>query len=41
MQSEGPAMLLVKVEAGNLKGIARVPHTPTEIARRFARAVQA
>lgn len=41
MQSEGPAMLLVKVEAGNLKGIARVSHTPTEIARRFARAVQA
>jgi len=41
LQSEGPAMLLVKVEGGNVKGIARVTHTPPEIARRFARAVQA
>ena len=31
----------VKVEPGNVKGIARVTHTPPEIARRFARAVQA
>jgi len=41
LESEGPAMLLVKVEPGNVKGIARVSHTPQEIARRFARAVQA
>ncbi len=41
LESEGPAMLLVKVEPGNVKGIARVTHTPPEIARRFARAVQA
>ena len=41
LRSQGPAMLLVKVEAGNVKGIARVSHTPPEIARRFARAVQA
>ena len=40
MKSEGPAMLLVKVEPGNVKGIARVSHTPPEIARRFAHSVQ-
>ena len=38
---QGPAMLLVKVEKGNLHGIARVIHEPPEIARRFARACQA
>ena len=37
----GPAMLLVKVEKGNLKGIARVSHTPPEITHRFSKAVQA
>ena len=37
---DGPAMLLVKVEPGNVKGIARVSHTPPEIARRFAAALQ-
>lgn len=36
----GPAMLLVKVEKGNLKGIARVSHTPPEITARFAAAAQ-
>jgi sulfopyruvate decarboxylase subunit beta len=35
---EGPAMLLVKVDKGNVHGIARVTHEPPEIARRFARA---
>jgi thiamine pyrophosphate-dependent acetolactate synthase large subunit-like protein len=37
----GPAMLLVKVEKGNVKGIARVTHEPPEIAARFARSVRA
>jgi thiamine pyrophosphate-dependent acetolactate synthase large subunit-like protein len=37
----GPAMLLVKVDKGNVKGIARVTHTPPEITARFARAAQA
>jgi len=32
----GPAMLLVKVEKGNVPGIARVTHTPPEITQRFA-----
>ena len=41
LESEGPAMLLVKVEPGNVKGIARVSHEPPEIARRFARAARA
>jgi len=40
LRIEGPAMLLVKVEPGNVKGIARVSHTPPEIARRFARQAQ-
>jgi thiamine pyrophosphate-dependent acetolactate synthase large subunit-like protein len=34
--SPGPAMLVVKVEKGNVKGIARVSHEPPEITRRFA-----
>ncbi|MHC5011438.1 MAG: thiamine pyrophosphate-dependent enzyme [Planctomycetota bacterium] len=37
---EGPAMLLVKVERGNVPGIARVSHTPPEITARFARSIQ-
>ncbi len=37
----GPAMLLAKVERGNVKGIGRVTWTPPEIARRFAQAAQA
>ena len=40
LASEGPALLLVKVEPGNVKGIARVSHTPPEIARRFAQQVR-
>ncbi|MDA1194453.1 MAG: thiamine pyrophosphate-dependent enzyme [Planctomycetota bacterium] len=36
----GPAMLLVKVDVGNVKGIGRVIHTPQEITARFSRAVQ-
>ena len=38
---EGPAMLLVKVDKGNVHGIARVIHEPPEIAARFARACRA
>jgi thiamine pyrophosphate-dependent acetolactate synthase large subunit-like protein len=38
LAQEGPAMLLVKVEKQNVKGIARVTHTPPEIARRFQKA---
>jgi sulfopyruvate decarboxylase subunit beta len=38
---QGPAMLLVKVEKGNLPGIARVSHTPPEIVARFSAAVSA
>jgi thiamine pyrophosphate-dependent acetolactate synthase large subunit-like protein len=41
LRSPGPAMLLVKVEKGNVKGIARVTHEPPEIARRFARHARA
>jgi sulfopyruvate decarboxylase subunit beta len=41
LKREGPAMLLVKVDKGNMHGIARVTHEPPEIARRFARACQA
>ncbi|MFM8386834.1 MAG: thiamine pyrophosphate-dependent enzyme [Planctomycetia bacterium] len=41
LRREGPAMLLVKVDKGNMHGIARVTHEPPEIARRFARACQA
>lgn len=37
----GPAMLLVKVEKGNLPGIARVSHTPQEITARFSASIQA
>lgn len=36
----GPAMLLVKVERGNMKGIARVSHTPQEITARFSQSIQ-
>ena len=38
--ADGPSFLLVKVEPGNLVGIARVTHPPEVIAERFARAVQ-
>ena len=41
LRREGPAMLLVKVDKGNMHGIARVSHEPPEIAARFARACQA
>ena len=41
LKREGPAMLLVKVDKGNVHGIARVSHEPPEIARRFARACRA
>ena len=37
----GPAMLLVKVEKGNMKGIARVSHTPPQITARFSKSVRA
>jgi sulfopyruvate decarboxylase subunit beta len=37
---EGPAMLLVKVEKGNMPGIARVSHTPQEITAHFSAALQ-
>jgi sulfopyruvate decarboxylase subunit beta len=37
---EGPAMLLVKVEKGNMPGIARVSHTPVEITARFSGSLQ-
>lgn len=40
LEREGPAMLLVKVEKGNVKGIGRVTHTPAEITARFAKACQ-
>jgi thiamine pyrophosphate-dependent acetolactate synthase large subunit-like protein len=40
LRQRGPAMLLVKVEKGNVPGIARVSHTPPDIARRFARSIQ-
>jgi thiamine pyrophosphate-dependent acetolactate synthase large subunit-like protein len=36
---KGPAMLLVKVEIGNVPDIARVSHTPPEITQRFAGAL--
>ena len=36
---EGPAMMLVKVQVGNVKGIARVSHTPPEITARNRRGV--
>jgi sulfopyruvate decarboxylase subunit beta len=37
----GPAMLLAKVEKGNVAGIARVTHEPPEITARFARRARA
>jgi sulfopyruvate decarboxylase subunit beta len=37
LRETGPAMLLVKVDKGNVKGIARVTHEPPEIAARFAK----
>lgn len=37
---KGPAMLLVKVEKGNVPGIARVSHTPPEITARFSAATR-
>ena len=40
LRRDGPAMLLVKVDKGNMHGIARVSHEPPEIAARFARACQ-
>ena len=36
LEREGPAMLLVKVDKGNMPGIARVSHTPPEITQRFS-----
>ncbi len=39
-EQAGPAMLLVKVEPGNVKGIGRVTHTPIEITERFSTAVK-
>jgi sulfopyruvate decarboxylase subunit beta len=41
LKKPGPAMLLAKVDKGNVKGIARVTHTPQEIAARFARHARA
>jgi len=41
LERDGPAMLLVKVERGNVRGIGRVTHTPPEITARFATACQA
>ncbi len=40
LEREGPAMLLVKVDEGNVKGIARVSHTPPEITQHFADATR-
>jgi thiamine pyrophosphate-dependent acetolactate synthase large subunit-like protein len=40
LAAPGPAMLLVKVEEGNVRGILRVTHEPPEIAARFARAIR-
>jgi thiamine pyrophosphate-dependent acetolactate synthase large subunit-like protein len=37
---EGPAFILVKVEKGSVKGIARVLHSPEEIRSRFQQAVR-
>ena len=37
---EGPAFVLVKVERGSVKGIARVSHSPEEIRSRFQQAVR-
>jgi len=40
LEREGPAMLLVKVDVGNMPGIARVSHTPPEITQRFGTRVK-
>jgi len=37
---EGPAFILVKVEKGSVKGIARVSHSPEQIRNRFQQAVR-
>jgi len=37
---KGPAFVLVKVEKGSVKGIARVSHSPEEIRSRFQQAVR-
>lgn len=37
---EGPAFILVKVDKGSVKGIARVLHSPEEIRSRFQQAVR-
>jgi thiamine pyrophosphate-dependent acetolactate synthase large subunit-like protein len=37
---KGPAFILVKVEKGSVKGIARVSHPPEEIRSRFQQAVR-
>jgi thiamine pyrophosphate-dependent acetolactate synthase large subunit-like protein len=41
LRRRGPALLLVKVAKGNVKGIGRVTHEPPEIAARFARRARA
>jgi thiamine pyrophosphate-dependent acetolactate synthase large subunit-like protein len=38
LKAPGPSFMLVKVEPGNVPGIARVAHAPEEITRRFLRA---
>ena len=40
LERKGPALLLVKVERGNEKDIARVSHTPPEITARFSASLQ-
>jgi sulfopyruvate decarboxylase subunit beta len=40
LERDGPAMLLVKVEPGNVAGIGRVTHTPIEITARFSAALR-
>jgi thiamine pyrophosphate-dependent acetolactate synthase large subunit-like protein len=37
---KGPAFILVKVEKGSVKGIARVSHSPEEIRARFQQAAR-
>jgi thiamine pyrophosphate-dependent acetolactate synthase large subunit-like protein len=37
---EGPAFILVKVEKGSVKGIARVSHSPEQISSQFQQAVR-
>jgi thiamine pyrophosphate-dependent acetolactate synthase large subunit-like protein len=41
LEEDGPSMLLVKVEPGNVKGIARVSHEPPAITDRFAASARA